>query len=111
MSAIRHLWQNHRLVLVIFVAASAVTVFFLVRLTVFSIYWSDPTHRNLTPEPWMTPGYIAHSWGLAPQTLADHLGISPGTRPSLADIARSRDVPVADILDQVSTFLAETPPK
>ena len=108
MSPIRHLWQRHRIVVLIFAAACAISLFFLIRLASFALYWNDPAHRNLSPEPWMTPGYVAHSWGLDPQELSDQLGVAPGERPTLADLARARDVPVSDILEQVQTLLTPT---
>ena len=109
MSAIRLLWHKHRTVFVIFLAASAVTVFFLVRLTVFTIYWADPAHRNQAPQAWMTPGYVAHSWGRSPREIADLLGVAPGDRPTLADIARHRDVPVSQVIAELSAHLAKPP--
>ncbi|MDU8926479.1 hypothetical protein RXV86_03685 [Alisedimentitalea sp. MJ-SS2] len=108
MSAIRLLWHKHRIVFVIFLAASAVTLFFVIRLAMFTIYWSDPAHRNLTPEPWMTPGYVAHSWGLPPHEIADFLDIPPGDRPTLAEIARSRNVPVSQIIEELSGILQDS---
>ncbi|MDQ2089097.1 hypothetical protein [Marimonas arenosa] len=105
MSAIRHLWAHHRPVLLLFFGAAAVTVFFLARLTLFALYWSDPAHRNLAPEPWMTPGYIAHSWGRDPEELARHLGAAPGRRMTLEDIARARGVPVAEVIAELTAHL------
>ena len=109
MSDIRILWHNHRLVFLVFLAARAITLFFLVRLTVFSLYWADPAHRNQVPAPWMTPGYIAHSWGIEPRDLSAQLGVPQGQRPTLADIARERGVPVAQVLDEVNALLPDAP--
>lgn len=106
MHAIRHLWAHHRAVLVLFLGAALITLFFLVRLTVFSLYWADPTHRNLAPEAWMTPGYVAHSWGLDPDQVSQALGSAPGRRRTLEDIARAQGVPVDRLLDRLSAYLA-----
>lgn len=105
--AIRHLWAHHRLVFLGFLLALAVTLFFLVRLALFTVYWSDPAHRHIAPEPWMTPGYIAHSWGLPPQELAEALGAPPGERMTLEEIAEARGIPVADLLAELAALLAE----
>ena len=109
MSAIRHLWAHHRIVLVVFLAAAAVSLFFLIRLTLFTFYWSDPAHRNQAPEGWMTPGYIAHSWGLDPQELSRALNAPPGQRKTLDEIARDRGIPVSDLLREVTALLPAGP--
>jgi hypothetical protein len=109
MSAFRHLWTHHRLALLAFLAAALISLLFLVRLTVFTLYWADPAHRNQLAQPWMTPGYLAHSWQLDPTELAQALGIPPGSRPTLQDIARDRGVPVEDILREINALLAESP--
>ncbi|MDQ2093187.1 hypothetical protein [Rhodalgimonas zhirmunskyi] len=106
MSAIRHLWTHNRPAFVLFLAATLVAGFFLVRLALFSIYWADPAHRNLTPEPWMTPGYIAFSWGIDPKLLIDGLDVPPHGRPTLMDIARSRGTDVSQVIDEVEALLA-----
>lgn len=109
MSAIRHLWAHHRPVLLLFLGAALVTLFFVVRLTLFTLYWSEPAHRNLAPEPWMTPGYIAHSWGLDPEQLARTLGATPGRRMTLEDIARARGLPVAALIAELNALLTAEP--
>ncbi|WP_137701981.1 hypothetical protein [Marimonas lutisalis] len=109
MSAIRHLWTHHRLVFIAFLGACLVTLGFLVRLTVFTLYWADPSHSDLAPEPWMTPGYIAHSWGLPPEDLARALGVTPGSRPTLQEIARERGVPVEAIINEIKALLPARP--
>ncbi len=40
------LWQYNRGLLIAFVLALAVTLFFAVRLALFTLYWQDPAHRN-----------------------------------------------------------------
>lgn len=109
MNAIRLLWAHHRAVLLLFLAGLAVSLFFLVRLTVFSLYWADPAHRHQAPAPWMTPGYIAHSWEIDPKALTAALGVEPGSRPTLQDIARARGVAVDDVLREVEALLSQAP--
>lgn len=109
MSAIRHLWAHHRVVLILFLAGLAVSLFFLVRLTVFSLYWADPAHRHQAPEAWMTPGYIAHSWDIDREALVATLGVEPGSGPTLQDIARARGVAVDEVLREVDAFLSKAP--
>ena len=108
MSAIRHLWTHHRAALLLFAAAGAVTLFFLARLAVFTLYWADPAHRQRAPEAWMTPGYVAHSWGIDPQDLARAIGAPPGRRQTLEDIARDRGLTVDQLIAEITALLAKT---
>lgn len=110
MIALRHLWQHHRVAFVLFCAASLVAAFFLVRLALFSLYWADPAHRNVTPQPWMTPGYLAYSWHVDPRVMGAALQIQPGARPTLQEIAEARGVPVAQLLEEVEALLATHAP-
>jgi hypothetical protein len=76
-------------------------LFFAVRLTVFTIYWSDPAHRDQAVEGWMTPGYVARSWDVDPEVIRAALPPPPdGTpdrRPTLDAIAgRGRPPPRPD---------------
>ena len=89
MRALAHLWREHRLPLLVFVGGAAVALFFAARLVVFTLYWSDPAHRQQTPDGWMTPGYIARSWHVPREDLSRHLGLEPGpdTHLTLAKIA------------------------
>ncbi|MFZ5750323.1 MAG: hypothetical protein ACOY5U_04580 [Pseudomonadota bacterium] len=99
---LRFLWRRHRIALLAFVAASSVMLFFLTRLIVSTVYWSDPAHRDQRLEGWMTPRYVARSWGLAPDALREGLGLAPQGGPvTLEQIAASRGVPLAQVLDEV----------
>jgi hypothetical protein len=110
LNRVAYLWRHDRLAVVAFSAALALTLFFAVRMLVFSIYWSDPTHRAQPPEPWMTPRYIAHSWGLDPAEVALALGAvkTPGPRPTLREIARLRNVPLQQVLVEAQALLDAT---
>lgn len=114
MRRLRALWRHHRAAMLLFCAALAVTVFFVVRMAIFAVYWSDPSHRAQPPEPWMTPRYIAHSWGLDPGEVARGLGL-PETidddRPTLEEIAEHRGVPVEQVIAEVREMIAATEPR
>ena len=60
MNLVKRLWQTHRLLLIAFTVAAALTLFFAIRTTAFFIYWSN--HQNVEIEGWMTIGYVAHSY-------------------------------------------------
>lgn len=106
---LRFLWHHHRLPFLAFLAAALFTAFFVGRMAVFTLYWSDPAHRNQPPEGWMTPRYIAFSWGLEPSDVSGALGVTStfGPRPSLQQIANARGVPVAVILEETEALLQQ----
>lgn len=99
MNAIRRLWKTHRLAVVAFVAALLVALFFAARLLYFTVYWSDPAHRNQPIEDWMTVGYVARSYGVPRDELAQAIGVmpAPGKRRTLAQLASERGVDTATI--------------
>ena len=81
-----------------FVVAAALSVFFAVRFGVSIVYWSDPSHIDQAFEGWMTPRYVARSWDLPPDVVADALALEQdgaGRRVTLEEIARAsgQDLP------------------
>jgi len=105
---VRHLWQSHRWLLLGFLAALALTLFFAGRAAVFAVYWSQ--HRDEAIAGWMTPGYIAHSWQLPPEVMGAALGLSPeegeGRRLTLAEIAADRGVSVETLAAEIEAVIA-----
>jgi len=108
MTALGRLWRNHRLALLAFLAAAALTLFFAVRLIVSTVYWMQPEQQDRAPEGWMTPGYVARSWDVPRDALRDALALpeTAGHPPTLAEIARGRDQPLPEFLDEVAAALA-----
>jgi hypothetical protein len=102
------LWARHRWAVIGLGLALLAVVAFTVRLVVFAVYWSDPAHRDHHPvEGWMTPAYVAHSRGLDRTALRDALGLDPGTRATLEEIAASRGVPVDAVIAEVEAAVSE----
>lgn len=106
----KSLWRQHPWALSGFALAALVTLFFLVRLAVQTVYWSDPAHRNMVPQPWMTVGYIGRSWSLDPALIDAKAGFpSPGPGKghpkTLADIAREQGVPVEQVITTVEAVI------
>ena len=100
---IKRLWRDHPRILSGFVLASVITLFFVVRILVSVVYWSNPEHHNMQVQPWMTVGYIARSWGLEGPQIDQIAGLPlPQGHPlTLIEIARERGVPVADVVKKV----------
>lgn len=111
-AGLRYLWRHHRAAVIALGLALGVAGFFAVRLTVFTLYWADPAHREQRIEGWMTPGYVARSWGidrdvvlaalppLSPDTL-------PGARPTLNDIAKATGIALPEVIAALETAIAK----
>jgi hypothetical protein len=92
-----------------FVVALLLTLFFAVRLVVFSVIWSDPVRRNQPLAGWMTPGYVAHSWRVPPDVIATTLAPLTGDDfkgRSLSEIARQTDTPLPTLLAELEAAIA-----
>ena len=103
---VKRLWANHPRLLLAFVLASTLALFFAGRLIVSAVYWSN--HRLEVVQPWMTVGYVGRSWRLDPREIDAVAGLpAPDGHPqTLEDIARQRGVPVADVVAQVEAAVA-----
>jgi hypothetical protein len=99
LTAARALWRRHRLLFLAFVVAIAVTVFFAVRLLLFTVYWVDPDHRRQSLEDWMTPRYVAHAYDLSLEEVREVLELEPGDgkRRTLAEIVETSELTLAEI--------------
>lgn len=99
-SAFRLLWKNYPYLTVGFLFAIALTVFFGVRMVLFWVYWADPAHQNQPPAGWMTPGYVAQSWHIPREDMAQILDLPPpnGRPPTLRDIANQRGIPLQQLI-------------
>lgn len=88
--------------------ALAATLFFAVRIVIFTIYWSDPAHQDQVVQGWMTPGYVANSWDIPRSELQTALGelARPGERKSLQQLAEEGGVPLSDLLERVEAAIA-----
>jgi hypothetical protein len=104
----RRLWRENRTIFVAFVLATALALFFGGRLVSNWIYWNDPAHRDQAIAGWMTPRYVAHSWGLPPELVINVLGIerTPGHPPMLSEIAAARGTTVDVLAAEIETAAA-----
>ena len=105
---LRRAWRRHPVLTALFVLAILVTSGFAARTAIFVVYWSDPTHRDATIEGWMTPGYVARSWHVAPDVVAVALGveIGEGHGLTLEALARERGVPLSQIEASLAAAIA-----
>lgn len=101
----RPVWRRHPWLTLTFVLAVVLALGFAGRAAKLALDWN----RGPTPvEDWMTPRYIVHSYGIDPEVLAQVLEKQPGESPrdTLAEIARARGVPVADLMAAVQALVA-----
>jgi len=109
-SLLKRFWAAAPVATVILGLSLAVGAFFLVRITAFWIYWSDPAHRDVEIAAWMTPGYVAHSWQVPVKVVADAVHISfpsPQGPRSLEDIAAEQGVPLDELMQAAKTAITE----
>lgn len=110
--SVRRLWTERRGLFLAFCAAALITVFFAARGVFFAVYWSDPAHRDQPIEGWMTPGYIAHSWGVSPELVIQTLDLGQGEgsrRKTLSDIAKARGVDVEVLIAALQDAISSGP--
>jgi ABC-type dipeptide/oligopeptide/nickel transport system permease component len=99
LTALARLWRDHRLLVLAFCGAVLLGLGFGVRSALYWAHWSDPASRDAQIEGWMTPRYVALSWGVDREVVAGALGLDPGggRRQTLAEIAQAKGVPLAEV--------------
>lgn len=102
----RRLWRAHPRLLLAFLAATGLALYFAGRLIWATVYWAE--HRHEAVQPWMTVGYVGRSWQLDPRAIDALAGLPlPDGNPlTLQEIADARGVPVADVIAAVEAAIA-----
>ncbi len=93
MTALKYLWNKHRLLLLGFSLATVLTLVFLAKFIFSVIYWSS--HQDVVIETWMPVGYIARSYDVDRDWLMQQTGLPEGgyhPRLSIEDAAREAGV-------------------
>ena len=91
------LWQDHKLLVLGFMAALILTTVLFVRLIADVVYW--PQHQDEAISGWMTVGYVAHSYDVDKDGLINALGIETNLRRhlTLKAIADAQDMSLAEL--------------
>ena len=99
MNPLARLWRDHRLLVLAFCVAALLGLGLGLRAALYWVQWSDPARRDARIEGWMTPRYVALSWGVDREVVAGALGLEPGggRRLTLDEIAQARGVPLAEV--------------
>jgi hypothetical protein len=100
-------WRHHPWLVGGLVAAIIATLFFGTRMVFFTIYWSDPAHRDQEVQGWMTPGYVAHSWDIPRGDLLQALGdlARPGEGKTLEQIAEDNGIPLQELTARIEAVI------
>lgn len=108
-AGLRQLWRRHRLLVLAFALALAVSAFFLVRMVVFALHWADPAHQDQAIAAWMPLRYVARSWDVPPEVLGRALGMdpAPGRRRTVGDIAAARGVAPEVVAGRLRAAIAD----
>lgn len=98
---------SRRLLRIGFGLALVVTLGFGLRFGASLTYWASPANRDQPVEAWMPVGFVARSWQVPPEVLAQALHLSPGERPpqTLEQIARARGEAVADVVARLEAAI------
>ncbi len=99
------LFRTHPVLTTAFFLAATLTVLFTIRTIVFTIYWANPAHHDQPLEPWMTLRYVARSWDLPPDLLAQTLELDPAPRQrlSLREIAAQKGMTLEELTRRIAT--------
>ena len=110
----RKLGRREWLLLLFLVGTLAVTGLFAARAFRRAAYWRE--HRDERIRPWMSVGYVAHSYHVPPPVLHQAIGIEPTIhdRRPLKEIAaqqhRPVDVLISELQQAIIEFRSSHPP-
>ena len=71
-----------------------------------AVYWANHRDENITP--WMTLGYVAHSWQVPAREIEARVGLPPpGGHPQpLVELAGQQHIPVAELITRIAAAIA-----
>lgn len=106
LSFIRH----HAILAIAFAIALGLTLLFLARFTLATVYWNDPAHRDQPIAGWMTPRYVVQAWRVPPELVARALDLDPAVarRLTLADLAQAQGRDLPDVIADVEAAIAQS---
>ncbi|NNE89959.1 MAG: hypothetical protein HKN27_17980 [Silicimonas sp.] len=108
-SHFKRLWSAAPVATTVLIVALAASAVFGVRSAVF--WWKAPpwAERRQEIAAWMTPRYVARSWGLPPRELAEAISapIPPPDGPmSLEELAAFRGVQIEQVIAEARAAIA-----
>lgn len=109
LSRIKMLWTQHRIAFVTFITLLFGACYFAVNAIAAAVYWNDPRHQDQALAAWMTPRYVAQSYGIPPNVLGPALFLDPTEPPRrlrLEDIAATNGVTLDTLQQRVTQATA-----
>lgn len=107
--SLRRIWKDQRPLVAAFAIAIALALFFVAG-EVRSIRRLQDTPDTDPPiAGWMTPRYVAHSWQIPPEVIAETLSLEQdgsGRRLTLRDLADTRSIPVDELIRQLDEAIS-----
>ena len=102
---IRRIWQRNPGITLAFCLAVLASLFFGWRAVDMALILSNRAEKPVAG--WMTPRYIARSYGLERDDLAARLSTTDrdDARQPLYSLAREQDVPVTDLINAVQALI------
>jgi hypothetical protein len=103
----RRLGRREWILLLFFLVTLAITGLFAARAFRRAAYWR--AHRDETIRPWMSVGYVAHSYRVPPPVLYEAIGVEPTPRDRrpLRAIATEQNRPVGILISELQQAIIE----
>jgi hypothetical protein len=103
----RKLGRREWILLLFFLVTLAVTALFAARAFRRAAYWR--AHRDETIRPWMSVGYVAHSYHVPPPVLYQAIGVEPTPRDRrpLRKLAAEQNRSVAILISELQHAIIE----
>lgn len=106
-SRIREIWTGSRWLVIAFILAAMVTLFF--GMSAFRHARDFGAAPDQPIAAWMTPRYIVHSWDVPRDVMTQAIGIDPTVRPgpkSLDRIASDQGIPTDVLIRRIEDAIA-----
>ncbi|MBL4645983.1 MAG: hypothetical protein COA52_17230 [Hyphomicrobiales bacterium] len=100
---------SRKITKIVFVLAIIIAVFFAGRLVVSLVYWNDARHIEQPLEPWMTIGYVARSYRVDRESLADTVpfAVQRGKRETLQNLSDAQKISLSELYAQIDVAIAQ----
>ena len=108
MNFLRFLFRKHPWPTVILAAGLVALIWFGGRFVSEVLYFADPAHREQPLAGWMSPRYVAKSWELPPDVVAEVMQLTPGHRHiTLDQVAAGQNITIEDLQKRVEAAKAK----
>ena len=107
MDFLRFLFRRHPWPTAVIAAGLVALVWFGGHFVSDVLYFSDPAHREQPLAAWMSPRYVAKSWGLPPEVVADVMQLTPDHRRiTLDQVAERQGISLEELQRRVEAAKA-----